>query len=107
MTYSGGGDVKNGTHTHDLCHECRKSGAENARLQAALAELKQVGNEHYNNRIAVLETEYDRAEALAERRGAALEHIKGYPCPVCLPEQPDELCPYRAAIAATPEGESE
>ena len=47
--------------------------AENARLQtrveeaeAGLAELKQVGNEHYNNRIAVLETERDRLQARVE-----------------------------------------
>ncbi|KKL11062.1 hypothetical protein LCGC14_2549570 [marine sediment metagenome] len=36
MAYSGGGDITNGTHTHDLCHECHKAGDENARLQSEL-----------------------------------------------------------------------
>jgi hypothetical protein len=44
-----------------------------ARLQADLAELKQVGNEHYNNRIAVLETERDGYKARDKLRGEALE----------------------------------
>ncbi len=38
MTYSGGGDVTNGTHTHDLCHECYKIGAE---ARAYLAESRE------------------------------------------------------------------
>jgi hypothetical protein len=40
MAYSGGGDIKNGTHTHDLCHECHKTEAENARLQERVAEAE-------------------------------------------------------------------
>ncbi|MEE9149954.1 MAG: hypothetical protein V3U27_21460 [Candidatus Tectomicrobia bacterium] len=47
--------------------------ADIADLEAELAELKQIGNEHYNNQIAVLQTERDRYKALAERRGEALD----------------------------------
>ena len=37
-------------------------------------------------------------EQLLREALAALEHIKGYSCPVCLEEQPREICPYHIVI---------
>ena len=37
----------------------------------------------------------------------ALEHIKAYPCPTCMPEQPKELCPLHIAHTVLARAEPE
>ena len=43
-------------------------------------------------------TERATLGARVEALEGALEHIKAWPCPTCMPEQPDELCPLHIAI---------